>query len=109
MPPEAVDARMRQRGFVRFLPAAIVVVALLLLLPRLVSFAQITSGFVAWPWQFDFTEGVNLSATMKLAQGHNIYAPNGTDSFTSAPYTPLFYLITAPLSLLAGPALWVGR
>ena len=81
----------------------------LLLLPRLLQFVQITSAFIAWPWQFDFSEGVNLNAAMQLAAGHNIYHPGDPSSFISAPYPPLFYMLTAPLSWLTGPSLAGGR
>lgn len=85
------------------------IAALALFLPRLLLFANITTTFVAWPWQFDYTEGVNLSATVHLAQGQNIYGPNGPDAFISAPYTPLFYLLTAPFTRLFGPSFGLGR
>lgn len=82
---------------------------ILLLLPRLLQFVQITSAFIAWPWQFDFSEGVNLNAAMQLAAGHNIYHSGDPNGFISAPYPPFFYLLTAPLSWLTGPSLLGGR
>ena len=78
-------------------------------MPRLVSFWNVTSSLVLWPWQFDFDEGHNLNATVLLAQGTNIYQPNGPGGFISAPYTPLFYLINAPFTWLLGPAFGPGR
>jgi hypothetical protein len=89
--------------------ALLPLVGVLFLLPRLVLWVQIGTTFVAWPWQFDSAEGVNLNATVELAQGHNIYAPNGPDYFISAPYTPLFYLLNVPFTWLTGPSLGVGR
>jgi 4-amino-4-deoxy-L-arabinose transferase-like glycosyltransferase len=80
-----------------------------LLLPRLLLWVQISTAFVAWPWQFDLAEGVNLDATLKLAQGSNIYRHNGPDSFLSAPYTPLFYIFNAPFTWVTGPSFGVGR
>jgi hypothetical protein len=102
-------AHTEQGGALRYLPAILVMLALALLLPRLLTFAQVTTTFLAWPWQFDYTEGVNLSATVQLALGRNIYGHNGPESFVSAPYTPLFYILTAPVSWLTGPSLWFGR
>src|SRR6266496_3512824 len=81
----------------------------LLLSPRLVLWVQIGTTFVAWPWQFDSAEGVNLNATVELAQGHNIYAHNGPNAFISAPYTPLFYLLNVPFTWFTGPSFGVGR
>ncbi|MEO5951242.1 MAG: hypothetical protein ABIQ44_02120, partial [Chloroflexia bacterium] len=88
---------------------AIAFIGIALLLPRLLSFAKIASDFLAWPWQFDFTEGINLNATSELAAGHNIYRLSNPSTFVSTPYTPLFYFITAPITWLVGPSLAVGR
>jgi hypothetical protein len=101
------DTRVRALG--RYIWPALPLVGVVLLLPRLLSWAQISLGFVTWPWQFDLAEGVNLDATVLLSQGHNIYAPNGPDAFTSAPYTPLFYLLNVPLTWLFGPSFAGGR
>ncbi len=85
------------------------VVACGFLIPRVILFGQVTVAFVAWPWQFDYTEGVNLNATVQLSQGHNIYMHNGPNSFISAPYPPLFYLLDAPFNRLFGPSFTLGR
>lgn len=82
---------------------------ILLLLPRLISFWDVTSALVRWPWQFDFDEGHNLNATVLLAHGTNIYSQNGLDSFISAPYTPLFYGVNVPFTWLFGPTFGPGR
>ena len=89
--------------------ALLVLAGALVILPRLLSFAEISISLVAWPWQFDFDEGINLNATLQLAQGHNIYRLNGPEGFISAPYPPLFYIINAPISWVTGAALWPGR
>lgn len=88
---------------------ALVLLTGLALLPRLGSFFEISTALIAWPWQFDYTEGVNLNATVRLAGGENIYQPNGTETFLSAPYPPLFYLLTAPFAWIAGPSFGAGR
>jgi hypothetical protein len=80
-----------------------------LLVPRLLLWAQTSLAFVAWPWQFDLAEGVNLDASVLLSQGHNIYAHNGPEAFTSAPYTPLFYLLNVPFAWAFGPSFGGGR
>lgn len=80
-----------------------------LLLPRLLLFGQLSLTLVAWPWQFDYDEGINLNATLQLAQGHNIYVHNGPSAFLSAPYTPLFNLLNVPLVWVAGPSFVGGR
>jgi hypothetical protein len=84
-------------------------VGAVLLLPRLALFAGVNLGFVAWPWQFDFTEGVDLDAVNLLAHGTNIYGHIGPDAFVSAPYTPLFFAVNAALTLITGPSFGPGR
>jgi len=81
----------------------------LLLLPRLALFAQFTGSVLAWPWQFDYDEGVNLHAAWLLAHGTNIYAANPPDRFISAPYPPVLYMLSAPALLLGGLHLVVPR
>jgi len=93
----------------RYLWMALPLVGVLFLLPRLLLWAQMSLTFIAWPWQFDLAEGVNLDATVQLAQGRNIYARKGPDAFTSAPYTPLFYLLNVPFTWLFGPSFGFGR
>ncbi|MDQ2806163.1 MAG: hypothetical protein M3Z04_04475 [Chloroflexota bacterium] len=74
----------------------------LALLPRLGLFAGFAGANLAWPWQFDYDEGVNLHAAWALAHGTNIYLANPPDRFLSAPYPPLLYVLTAPLLWLGG-------
>lgn len=79
------------------------------LLPRLLLFFENSLTLVAWPWQFDYDEGINLHATLLLSQGSNIYRPNGPEAFVSAPYPPLFYLLNLPSAWIAGPSFAMGR
>jgi hypothetical protein len=81
---------------------------LLGLLPRVYIFAMAGISRVGWPWQIDYAEGVNLNAAYLLSQGHDIYHHNGPDGFISAPYPPLFFLLTAPFQF-GGPSFAVGR
>jgi hypothetical protein len=84
-------------------------VGLVLLLPRLTLFLGVNLGFVAWPWQFDFTEGVDLDAVNLLAHGTNIYGHIGPDAFVSAPYTPLYFVVNAAITRITGPSFGPGR
>ena len=81
----------------------------LLLVPRLLTFAEAGASRVAWPWQIDYAEGVNLNAAHELSQGHDIYAHNGPDAFLSAPYPPVFFFLTSPVMALTGPSFGWGR
>src|SRR3954471_21246402 len=69
---EDLRHRIVPRSRQDFAVAALASAGVLLLVPRLVSFWNITSSLVLWPWQFDFDEGHNLNATVLLAQGTNI-------------------------------------
>ena len=74
----------------------------LALLPRLGLFAGFAGANLAWPWQFDYDEGVNLHAAWALGHGTNIYFANPPDHFLSAPYPPMLYVLTVPLLWLGG-------
>jgi hypothetical protein len=104
-----VTARERLQSRIGLLGALLPLIGIGLLLPRLWRFVQVSTGFVAWPWQFDFSEGVNLNATTLLAHGTNIYRHNGPESFVSAPYTPFYYVLNVPLTWLLGPTFGPGR
>jgi hypothetical protein len=91
------------------LPGLLIGGLLLLLLPRVVLFAQLGSALIGWRWQFDYDEGININATMQVAQGHNIYAHNGPGGFLSASYTPIFFLLNAIPARFTGPSFGIGR
>ncbi|MDQ6694921.1 MAG: hypothetical protein M3014_10975, partial [Chloroflexota bacterium] len=86
-----------------------VLLGTVLLLPRMLVYLQTSVSLLAWPWQFDYTEGINLNDTLQLAAGHNIYRHNGPEGFLSAPYPPIFYILNAPISWFTGSQLWPGR
>jgi len=94
------------RSLILLLPP---IVGVILLLPRLAQFVGVGVGFVAWPWQFDFTEGVVLDAVNLVAHGTNIYGHFGPDAFVSAPYTPLYFLVNAVTTRLGGLSFGPGR
>src|SRR6478672_7627306 len=85
------------------------ILGVILLLPRLAQFVGVGVGFVAWPWQFDFTEGVDLDTVNLMAHGTNIYGHFGPDGFVSAPYTPLYFLVNAVTTRLGGLSFGPGR
>lgn len=85
------------------------IVGVILLLPRLAQFVGVGVGFVAWPWQFDFTEGVDLDTVSQLAHGTNIYGHFGPDAFVSAPYTPIYFLVNAVTTRVGGLSFGPGR
>jgi hypothetical protein len=85
------------------------IVGAILLLPRLAQFVGVGVGFVVWPWQFDFTEGVDLDTVNLMAHGTNVYGHFGPDAFVSAPYTPLYFLVNAVTTRLGGLSFGPGR
>lgn len=91
------------------LPVVATLTVLILFLPRILLFAKLSTSLVAWRWQFDYDEGINLYATMQLAKGADIYRHNGAEGFISAPYPPLFYLLNVPFVWLGGPSFGAGR
>ena len=93
----------------RWLPAMGVAALGMLLLPRLVDYAQHSWAALFFPWQLDFDEGVNLNAAWLLSQGVNIYRPNPPDHFVSAMYPPLYYALNAAAMKLWGLSLFSGR
>lgn len=112
----AYSEKNRVKEIVRRKPHALVLPAWPVLLAgagflvwRVLLFCRLSLSLVAWPWQFDYDEGINLNSTLQLAQGHNIYSHNGPGAFISAPYTPLFNLLNVPLVWLVGPSFAGGR
>ena len=81
----------------------------IMLLPRILTFFALGIERVAWPWQFDYDEGINLNAVVQLATGRNNYHHNGPEGFLSAPYPPLFYILNVPINWIAGPSFGYGR
>src|SRR5438093_731134 len=50
-----------------------------------------------------------VTDTLHAAGGPNIYRHHGPDGFLSAPYPPLFYLLSAPFTWITGPSFGPGR
>ncbi len=81
----------------------------LVLVPRLADFFAHSFEVLDWPWQIDYDEGLNLSASWHLSQGHNIYANSVPERFIAAPYPPLYFILNAILIKLFGVNLLGGR
>lgn len=91
--------------------------------PRLLTIALVaallvTLGFVLWRWSralgfpypLDYGEGPLLDHAVRLAQGGPGYVTPGAEPpWTVVNYPPLYPLVNAAISLLAGPAYWYGR
>ncbi len=79
------------------------------LAPHLLDFWQHSLSVMAWKWQVDYDEGINLSAAWHLSQGHNIYANNPPDQFIAAAYPFLYYVLNAIPIKLFGVNMLSGR
>src|SRR5437870_3112541 len=97
------------RIVISYLPVAGVALVALVLLPRLIEYAQHSWDVLNFPWQLDYDEGINLNASWLLSQGVNIYHPNPPDHFISAMYPPLFFALNAAAIRLFGLGLASGR
>lgn len=63
----------------------------------------------AFPFDYDQGEGFELYDAIRLARGEGIYLDNAQFPFYSSNYPPVYRLLLAPLVVLFGPHLWVGR
>jgi len=64
---------------------------------------------VAYPFELDFAEGLVLTSTRALADGHAVYPPPETLPARISNYTPLYYAAAAALGTLVGDYLAAGR
>jgi hypothetical protein len=82
---------------------------LVVLAPRVVEFGQYAAYTLRYRYQIDYDEGINMHAALIVSQGGSPYTPLDPNSFTSAPYPPLFYLLAALPLRWTGPDLAGGR
>jgi hypothetical protein len=77
-----------------------------------VACLAILAGLVMSHWRFplflETMEGAVLQHALRAADGLWIY-PNPTPDFTALAYTPLYYVVSAPLMWIFGPELTVLR
>lgn len=75
-------------------------------------------GFVLWNWYralsfpypLDYGEGPLLAHAVRLAHGDPVYVvPGAAPPWTVVNYPPVYPLLNAVGSMLAGPAYWYGR
>ena len=75
-------------------------------------------GFVLWNWYralsfpypLDYGEGPLLAHAVRLAHGDPVYVvPGAAPPWTVVNYPPVYPLLNAVGSMLAGPAFWYGR
>lgn len=64
---------------------------------------------ILFPFPIDYDEGVALHSALLLARGEALYRPLQAGEFVASQYTPLYYLLMAPVLRLIGPSLVPGR
>jgi hypothetical protein len=79
------------------------------LVPRLVEFGQYSGYALRYRYQIDYDEGINMHAALLISQGRSPYTPLDPNSFVSAPYPPLYYVLAAIPLRWTGPDFTGGR
>ncbi len=62
-----------------------------------------------FPFDYDQGEGFELYDAIRLARGENIYLDTAVFPYYASNYPPVYRTLLAPLVLVFGPNLWVGR
>jgi len=91
--------------------AAIFIIGLVLIVPKLISNLTYESSILLYPFQRDDAEGVLLAEAHLIASGINPYQyqPSPAPYFYAGPYTPLYTSMNALGSLMIGPTFKIGR
>jgi len=82
---------------------------IIFLIPKIFIFFNHSFQVINYPYQLDYDEGFNLSASWQWSHLVNIYLPNTPDHFIAAGYPPLYYLLSASLIKFFGMSLQGGR
>ena len=81
----------------------------LIIIIRLVSFLQISLGWLIYPYWRPGSEGLILDETLRIRHGLPIYDPITPTAFISGPYPPVFYYLNAWLMNFGGEGIQSGR
>ncbi|MDQ2786413.1 MAG: hypothetical protein M3Y58_15580 [Chloroflexota bacterium] len=87
------------------------VLACLLLAPKLIATARYDVAILRFPFQVDDAEGVLLAEANLIAHGTDPYAyqPSPAHYFYAGPYTPLYTLLNSGAIAALGPTFKFGR
>ncbi len=87
------------------------VIACLLLVPKLAATGRYDAAILRFPFQVDDAEGVVLAEAVLIAHGTNPYAfqPSPASYFYAGPYTPVYTLLNSGAVAVAGPTFKFGR
>lgn len=106
-----LNARIETRSpriayLISYLPLILTLVVFLLYFLTYLVYARALFNF---PFDYDQGEGFELYDAIRLSQGHGIYLDNARFPYYSSNYPPIYRLMLAPLVLMFGPHVWVGR
>jgi len=89
----------------------VLILACLLLAPKLIATARYDTAIVRFPFQVDDTEGVLLAEAGLIAHGTDLYAyqPSPAHYFYAGPYTPVYTLLNSGAVAALGPTFKFGR
>ena len=103
--------RAARRAWPDLLIVGTLILACLLLAPKLIVTARYDAAILRFPFQVDDAEGVLLAEAGLIAHGVNPYAhqPSPAHYFYAGPYTPLYTLLNSGAVAIAGPTFKFGR
>ncbi|MHB8647819.1 MAG: hypothetical protein ACYDAR_18720 [Thermomicrobiales bacterium] len=109
-PPRRGDSAIRP-AWRDLLLVGLLLIACLLLVPKLVATARYDTAILRFPFQVDDAEGVVIAESGLIAHGINPYAyqPSPAHYFYAGPYTPLYTLLNSGAVAIVGPTFKFGR
>lgn len=109
--PAPESNRAERRAWPALLVVVALVLACLLLEPKLIATARYDVAILRFPFQVDDTEGVLLAEAGLIAHGTDPYAhqPSPAHYFYAGPYTPVYTLLNSGAIAAVGPTFKFGR
>ncbi|MCS6910006.1 MAG: hypothetical protein NZM11_05485 [Anaerolineales bacterium] len=96
-------------GWAKWSSRTLFVLAALALIGQFLVYVHYAISLFRFPFDYDQGEGFELYDVVLHTQGIWPYQDSQVFPFYTSIYPPLYHLLTAPLVLAFGPALWTGR
>lgn len=96
-------------GWAKWLSQILFALAALALIGQFLVYVHYAISLFRFPFDYDQGEGFELYDVVLHTQGVWPYQDSQVFPFYTSIYPPLYHLLTAPLVLAFGPALWTGR
>ena len=109
--PAPESDRAGRRAWSGLLIVGALILACLLLAPKLIATARYDAAILQFPFQVDDTEGVIVAEAGLIAHGTDPYAhqPSPAHYFYAGPYTPVYTLLNSGAVAALGPTFKFGR